>query len=410
MKTTIGIAVGYDCVRAVVVRGSSVRWAGEARYEGTTDLAEAIASLLGEATRRRWFGRRSVFAAIGPTAVQVRLVSGLPAVEDSRLLAGIVREGAARFFLRNGAPLVTSGVHVVAPGRAWAAAFDEPVVRAVVDGCAAARARLRAVIPAVAVLGPGLVGEEICWSDGPVRAEVRFAGGVLADVRRWRADASVEAVEPVAREALAQLGDRAWRFADAYGAAVLHPRDGLVLEPGRGPSAGPSVSRRRLLVAASAFVLAGLGAALAPGIAAERAGRRAAVRLAELAEGRRTAAAAEAQLRLIDEVLTSLAAFDASRRPVLPLLAEIADLLPPHAALISFEVRGTDGIVVAVAPQAGDVVVALERIEGIANPEIVGPVTPERIGEDELERVTIRFRLAPPASAAASAGQGQKAP
>jgi hypothetical protein len=47
---------------------------------------------------------------------------------------------------------------------------------------------------------------------------------------------------------------------------------------------------------------------------------------------------------------------------------------------------------VVLAPRGGALLTRLERVSGVAAPEIVGPVTREKPGGREVERVTVRFR------------------
>jgi hypothetical protein len=76
------------------------------------------------------------------------------------------------------------------------------------------------------------------------------------------------------------------------------------------------------------------------------------------------------------------------------LLAEITRSLPDSSSLVAFQVDSTGlGSVVAVSPHAAAVVDAVERTPGLASPQIVGPVTRERVGGRTLERVSVRFQL-----------------
>ncbi len=393
MRTMLGIAIAHDRVRAVALRAGSVAWAAEVEVDSPDRMADAVAELLSAVPFRR-MRRPPVALAIGPACAQTRVIGGLPPLKDVRVLSRMVREGSGRFFLRNGIPLLTSGVRVIEPGRVWAAAFDEPVVDAVLAGCRATRFRVRGVAPSVAVLGAALEGDCIVWADGPVHAEVEFANGDIVAVRRWP-QPTEEGVEPLRpREALAKLGDRAWRFADAYGAAVCAADLPLALRPGRAV-AGPAVAPHwRLAAAATAAAAAAAAALTGPGLVAQRSARESAARLAELAEARNAAIVAEAQLERFNTVLDEVAAFDAERRSITLLLAEITRALPDGNALVAFRVDSAGGTVVAVSPRAAGVVAALEKVPGIASPRIVGPVTRERVGARELERITVRFLLA----------------
>ena len=138
----IGLGIASDRVRAVGARGGDVLWAIEGGRSADGELAGDIVTLLRHAALPRW-PRSVVVGAIGPAASQTKRLTGLPTMAGETALRSIVREGAPRFFLRNGIPLVTSGVRVEEPGSLWAVAFDVPEVRAVESACRTLGVRLR---------------------------------------------------------------------------------------------------------------------------------------------------------------------------------------------------------------------------------------------------------------------------
>lgn len=392
MSLTLGLGVAAGRLRAVVARGGEAVWASEVALPGDDAMASALADVLADAPLPRWPRPRAV-AAIGPSRAQTRRISGLPPVGDERMLAQIVREGAPRFFLANGKTLATTGVRVEEPGRAWCAAFDEPTVRAVEAACAAAGLRLSAVVPAVAVLPQGLAGDTHVWRDGDAAAEVHARDGVMVGTRRLPRGESDDATAspPTAVPALAKLGPDAWRFADAFGAALLSRDEELVLRPGKG--AAGAVPAWRVALAAGALAASLAAALFLPVVSASRAGAEAAARADSLRDRRRTALVAEAELRRVTAALAEVAAFDASRRPTTVLLAELTRALPDGAAMVALRVDSAGGSLVAVAPRAPAVLMPLERVPGVRVPEIVGPVTREVMAGREVERVTVRFAL-----------------
>lgn len=393
MSVVLGLAIANDRVRAVAVRAERVVWFGEAELESHDRIADVVAKLLSAALRGR-MRRPSVVVAIGPSFTQTRVIGGLPPMKDTTVLARIIREGTSRFFLQNGIPLVTGNVRVIEPGRVWASAFDEPVVNAAIAGCRAARFRVRAVVPTTAVLGAAFEVDQLLWGDGPVHAEIEIAHGDVIAVRRRPHVLAEDHAYPSTREALSKIGVDAWRFADAYGAAVRASNPPLALKPGRGDFAPSEVPRWRLGVAAMLALGASVVALAAPGFVAQARARAAEARLAELAEARSVAVVAETQLARFTTVLNEVAAFDAERRSITMLLADITRVLPDGNAIVTFRVDSAGGTIVAVAPRAAGVVAALEDVPGIVSPQIVGPVTRERVGERELERITVRFLLA----------------
>lgn len=105
----------------------------------------------------------------------------------------------------------------------------------------------------------------------------------------------------------------------------------------------------------------------------------------------------------MSDALDDAEAFEASRRSTTTLLADLTRALPKEAALVAFRIDTAGGTLVALGTRAAQVMTALEAVKEIASPEIVGPVTRETMGGREVERVTVRFRFADPASAEHSA-------
>jgi hypothetical protein len=206
MSVSLGIAVGAESIRAVALNAGRIVAATEARVGPGDSLSAAIAELLSGAPLPR-FPRPRVVVALGPSLAQTRRIAGLPPLDDGRMLAQVVREGAGKFFLRNGVPLATTGVRIVEPGTVWAAALDERAVRQVEAGCRAAGLRADRFVPAVAVLGRALTGDHLLWPDGPAVADVRLEGGELRAVRRLASAQAGDVPPPAAVPALARLGE-----------------------------------------------------------------------------------------------------------------------------------------------------------------------------------------------------------
>jgi hypothetical protein len=289
---------------------------------------------------------------------------------------------------------------VEAPGIVWAGALDEPAARAAEAGCRAAGLQVDAFVPAAVALAHGLEDGRHLWADGAVAAEVEVAGGTLTAVRRLSAATAQGDARPVA--ALAALGEQGWRFADAYGAAVLPAAEPLAVRRGEGGRRREDVPPWRLGVAAAAACIALAGAAVAPAWRAMQAEERAAATLAQVQRQRRAASAAERELATVTRALREVAAFDSARRSPILALADLARALPEGSALVAVRADTAGGSIVALAPRAAAVMAPLERVPGIGSPEIVGPVTSEVAAGRRVERVTVRFRR--PAPAAPRAG------
>lgn len=388
MSFSLGIAVGADRVRAVALKAGRIVAATEAEVGPGASLSTAVADLLAGVALPR-FPRPKVAVALGPSLAQTRRISGLPPLEDGALLAQVIREGAAKFFLRNGVPLATTGVRVVEPGTVWASALDERTLRAVEAGCRSAGVRVDRFVPAVAVLGRGLADPHVLWPDGGVVAEVRLQDGELESVRRLSPGQAPGAAAPAAVPALARLGEHGWRFADAYGAASLPGYEPMVV---RAAAAG-QVPGWRMGVAGAALAAAVAFAAVAPALRAMGAEDEAVARIAAVQDRRRAASDTERELARVTDALAEAAAFDARRYSPTLLLADLTAALPAGSALVAFRADTAAGSVVVLAPRAAVVVQPLERVPGIVSPEIVGPVTRESIAGRELERVAVRFGI-----------------
>jgi hypothetical protein len=391
MSLTLGIAVGADGIRAVALNAGRVVAANETALEPGDSVGAALAELLASAPLPR-FPRTRVVVALGPSLSQTRRIGGLPPLDDPRVLAQIVREGASKFFLRNGVPLATTGVRIVEPGVVWAAALDERVVRQVEAACREAGLRAERFVPSVAVLGRALADGDVLWPDGGSVAEVRLAGGEMVSVRRLGAAQAAAGPPPVASPALARLGEDAWRYADAYGAASLPAWEPLVMRPA---AADADTPRWRLALAGGALSAAVLVAALAPAVRAMRAEDEAAGRVAAVQARHRAAVDTDRELARVTAALREAAEFGRNRYSATLLLADVTAALPAGSALVSFQADSASGSLVALAPRAAAIVQPLEKVPGIAAPEIVGPVTREALLGRELERVTIRFAIDP---------------
>lgn len=395
MTLRIGLGVSEDMVRAVAVRDGRVIWGAESSVE-SQPIDVAVAELLRAAPLRRW-SRPRIVAAVGPARSQLRRISGLPRVTDPKALAQMIGESVGRFFLRNGVPLVTTGVRREGRNDGWSAAIEQPVVASLDSGCRARGLRLSAVVPTMAVLQHALEGESLLWRDGEVYARLTLVGNRLSALRRVNTiagDTDVGGGDPPRSVApLNALGTESWRFADAYGAAVTSTTDDLAHRPARAPRARP-VPAWRLWLAGAAFVLALAAALLVPTLVRRRASARATAELSRLAKQRGAAVAAESDLAHLSAALDEVAAFERDRRSTTRFLGAVAHALPAGAALVTLRTDSTGGLLVALTPRAALLIGKLEDVPNLSTPTIVGPVTREVAGGAEVERVTIRFRWA----------------
>jgi hypothetical protein len=406
MTTRIGLAIARDALRLVVVRRGRVAWAGEAALNPERGLETVIESLLVQAPVRR-LSRPVLCAAVGPHASQVKLVTGLPETTDPRTLAAVIRQSAGSFFLKNGAPLLTTGVRPVRAGTAWAAAIDRPCVEAVRDACRARGWRLGIIAPAAISLAGAFESSSYGWTDGKLVLEVARADGALATVRTRPAqseDQPATAAQPV--PALTRLGDHAMRYADAYGATTLDPREPLAVDPdAAGWWSGAEVRRR--LALPGVIVVLGITALVLSPLAARLVERRAQARVDEVRPDQRAVIdSALAQLRAVTRVLEATAAFAASRPSITTLLGHLARGLPAGSAVTSLDVNGDRVELVMLSSDPGTAVFVVRNIPDVRAAELVGPV--QRGGEGHpdavAQRLTLRFRIGPPPGSSGTTG------
>jgi hypothetical protein len=396
MSLIIGLSIASDHLRALGVRAGEVRWTLEAERTADGDLAAEIVTLLRHATLPRW-PRPMVAVAIGPAASQTKRLTGLPAIADVAALRAVVRESASRFFLRNGVPLVVSGVRVAEPGAAWAAAFEEPVIQGVEAACRMLRLRVRLIAPAVVALARGLEdADSIEWNDGAIRADLTIAGRKMTATRRVNDIVDEEnlhsAQAPRVVDALRVLGQDGWRFADAYGATQLPSDEPLALRTMSG-DLDAGVSRRSVRVAAAALCIATAAAIVAPGVSSAVQINRIGRELVALEHRRNDADRAERDLGRMDAALAEVSAFDASRRSPTMLLASLAHVLPETAILVTVRIDSAGATIALLAPRAAAALAAVDSMAQVTSPEIIGPVTKEVVGTRELERATMHIRF-----------------
>jgi hypothetical protein len=389
-RTRVGIAIASDAVRAVALRHGNVLWVAEVPY-----VEQGLRAALDELLDSRQMGgllARGVTIAVGPSRSQVKQLARLPALPRPRDLARVVQAGVTRFFVHRGAPLVATGVRpTTEQGVAWAAVIDEPVVTAVVNACRDHGVRVRAIVPTLVALAGVAPDGGTSWRDGDVVADAEIANARLVQLRTRRAE-GVEDAGDVFAGAPAALEPHSPRFADAYAAARLSPREPLVIDLRRQPQRQDAVPAWRVGVAAGAAAACLAGVLLLPGLRATHDAARDLARLQAIAPAWDKASAREAALAHTTASLHELASFSGARHSSVWFLGTLAHSLPPEAMLVTARFDTTGGTVVALAPRAAQVLASLEQVPQVSSPELVGPVTHEWVGTADRERATIRFR------------------
>lgn len=392
MSTRVGLALARDAIRAVAARRDRIVWAGEAPMDSERPLAEHIGALLGEAPLPRW-PRPLVSVAVGPHGSQVKLIAGLPDVADPDTLAAVVRESAASFFLKNGVPLITTGVRPAGAGSALAAAIDRPIIEAIRDACRAQSLRLGGIAPAAVVLPWAVEDARFTWTDGGIVLDITRTGPALDAVRTCPACAAGVSIDPARPvPALASIGERAVRFADAYGAALLHVGEPLALNALPADLMSPWEVWRPFVT--PGLVLAfGLGALVLSPLASSWAGKRAEDRIARVRPGQwQVIQSARGQLDRVTAILADVRAFADSRSSAARLLGDVARALPPGTVVNTFDLDGDRGQVVMLSREPTVAFTAIQRIPSLASVELVSPVTSQNGPAGEPQQVTVRFR------------------
>lgn len=401
MRVAIGIGVSADAIRAVAVRRQRVLLALETSRSADESLSDAISAMLARIPGSRW-RRCMVCVAVGPHSAQVKRLEGLPPGADPDVLERIVREAAGSFFLRNGTPLSTTGVRRTRGGAVWAGAIDSEDVDSIRAACRASRFRLRCIVPTAVALPLGLKDSRITWPDGDLLLDIQCSTSGVERVRRLPAvDQEYAASSGTPVPGLARIGDQAARFADAFGAILIPTNEPLSLGPFGPPRSGSGRKRRSMTMAGLLGLLALALGALSP---------LSIIRQAEKIQGERTelraspawveAAATASRLAQIGAVLDEIDHFAVDRADRISLLAAIAANLPEGSALLRFEVEDRDGRIVAVTPRVTSLMAALREIPAIASVGVHGRTAQEMIDGRALERATLSFRLADPATAA----------
>lgn len=389
-RPRVGIGFGATGLRALCVHRGRVNWAVERDIAPDEPVAEAIAAFVASLPLRRW-PATPVVAALGPSRAQLRGLEGLPPVASAAALGELLQANQARFFRRNGVPLVV-GFARAGTGTPFVAAYHAPELAALDAACTRAGATLVGVAPIARLLPRHASSDELRWMDGEVSCTVRLDQGTLIGVRTLpRAADGPDGTAAISPAALQPLGDAAARFLDAWAAAMASPDD---LDPPRAAKRDSIVPRWRLATAAVALSLSMLAALAAPAVRDALEVRRLTASLQELAPARTRAARARIERQAAAGAIAVAARSTAGDVAPLLLLDRLTGALPEGAAVISLRADSAAATVVALVPRAAVFLAALERMPGVIAPEVVGPVTRESAAAREMDRATIRFRFA----------------
>lgn len=389
MSVRIGLALGDDAIRAAVVDGGRIHWIGETPVAEPFDLVTSIASLLREAPRAR-FRSVSVCAALGPRFSQVKTLHGLPQVGDRKLLESVVRESSGTFFREPVSGLLTTGLRLLGPGSAVAAALDLNTAHAVREACRKVRLDFRCVTSTAVALSRVFTDGPVAWSDGLHQMELHCSDGQLDSVRVKLRSTSGASGHPSAEpDFLEAFGDVPFRFADAVGATLVESDEPLSLAAAAIEERPADVVRRNRLQ--YALAASGLALLLLSPLASTWAGMRAEASVSEVSpEQWLSVEAALAQLNYTTQALSSLRSFSESRISSAELLASVSQALPMGSVLLDYEATDSRVQMVVLSEDFSAVLAALRDVRGLSGADILGTPSQQIVGAKVMHRVAVR--------------------
>lgn len=362
MLKRIGVYVDQcDIAVAVVERGKMV-WSAAAplsvdhHMSDHGRVASTLGLLLDRIPKSRWPGL-VVNTAIGAPWARVKLLKGVPPVNRHSELVSLLRLNTSRF-VASSRPIIITGALATSSGDVHVGVADRSVVDAITNEITSRKLRMGRIVPATSIdLGGNSPG----------------SAGRASTVRELSTGETI-AVRVATARGLMPLGLSAQ---DNPAAAV------------------PDISPKRITVAGAVLVAVALlyvgsqlnieRVTLARDAAAVR--RMAAVSDSGVRE--------EAELRRLNRDLANAANFSRHRVSTALLLGAITQALPAEAAITTLRIDSANVDIVALSPRTAAVVDALSDVPNVASPTIIGPVSRETVGPRELERATIRLRIAP---------------
>jgi hypothetical protein len=387
MALRVGVSIGPEIVRAVMLRRGTIVWRHEVARGTDVALTDALTELLRGIPRQRFRRPPIVFAAVTPAAAQLKRVEGLPRGASRSVLSVAVRENKARFFVQTGAPCLTSDVEQKGSDW-WAAAVEARVVDALGAACSAARLPLAGCSPAASLLGRAVADGIVVRRAGSHAVEVTIENGACT---RTRVVCERRESFTALHTPLAALGESAPNFIDAFAAAGPVPR-AFVFDPWRGER--ERRARRRIRAGLCAVIIAALGtASVGPGLVLRKQKNEARVALDQL-RPRAVADIRVAQLsRVSTEALERIRAFEGAQKSTALLIGRLTRTLPESTAVVSMRVDSIAGSIVAIAPVGTELLPEIAALPGIRGPKIVGALTRETVGGVRVQRTAIAFRL-----------------
>lgn len=380
-RDRIGIAIHSDAIYGVHVRGDDVVRSAQERLddESLSSVQGAFVAILSHLATPH----AQVAVAMGATRMQARCLTGLPAMSDARRLSQLVQCNAQAYFVKNGIPLVTSGVDVRTPGEGWSAAAELPSLELIYQTCAAQSLALTVVVPSVIALPYATGVADISWRDGAVLVTASYdqQRRVVTYRRKQWSEGFLPASPPCETAGLDA----------ALGATRVPSIEPLAIRP----AAFQGQHRKRVsngaLAQASACLLAVCtGYVLIPVGVARHITRTAVPRAGDI-HAARTAASTERALATTTAILEGLAKFSAERTPITLFLFHLTEAIPPEMAVLDLRTDDLGGSITVLGPRVSEVQSRVSAVPEVANAEFSGAITGAMVGSERLERVTLRF-------------------
>ncbi len=393
MSRRLGISVGARELHAVLAQHGRVVWAAAAAYQSHDEAASAIGQLAAEAPSRA----RRVRVVLGRDVVQLRTLEGTPPLDAAAARRYVAFE-ATRLFRKNGCPTITDArvLRVGARHRVlWAVAAPEPLVRAILKGCAEAGLALEALgvatdvlpwavtpRPSTGELTVPLNGTAELLSVAPCGVwRSRLLRGAPADVPQW--------VPP-----LAATGERAPLLAGAY--AVTRRMPLLDLLPPETRAARTRAAWKRLRVTTIVGAALWLAAGLAYVARLEATARGAERELARLRPAVDSVVAIRRELNAARSALAALHQAQRARSQTLRLLANLTRAMGDSTFLAAFQLAPDSTLrLTGYAPHAAQVLAQLEKVRGVRDARFEIPSVREQGGAGEVpwDRFSVLVRV-----------------
>jgi len=396
-RPRLGVEIGCETIRAVLVVRRKIVRATSVQVGELGSIEAGLESVFGSMPLAGVV-KPHVFGAIGAASTQVRRLNNLPSIKSERALREVVHANGARFFLKNGIPLITSAIRREDERSGWAAAIEEPPVRALALACRSHRLKLILVAPAIIALPLAMPGESFVSVDGEAVVEAHTrADGALVDVRRvFTMSAGGRNGCDGIKDAPMSGGDDSIEYAVAYGATELSRAEPLAIHRQELRALADAPFPKWRIAAAIGACIASLLIAFAlPAFRARREAAAASRRLLITDPSYRAARWTETELRRTTQTLGDIDGFAQDRRSTIVLLATITQALPQDVWLQAIHVDQNGGTATALGPRASSAVDGFAALHSLTSLAIMGAVLQQQIAQQHFERVTVRFRWRP---------------